>query len=259
VLSHEELKSQAWEHFVNAVDKVRDLHPPTEHELASRWDVLDNLQNETGLNAGSAKVDGEEIEVAWPLIHTARTTGEWEPIVSRLVSLSHQHANQVVWPVIQQWLEDDFEAATNWVAALPPGKQRDDVIGVMNYDSHGDRHECCFDRERLWDWIHEVSPNKIDSAVFWADDLAAISRWLQKHPETTPDLESARRTFAAKLAEVDNKAAIAWAQTFASPESALRKIGRYWFRPEPWAATQWAQESLGWTEEECAKNFGPLQ
>lgn len=261
ILSEDELESQSWEELGRSVHEVRNHYPPSERELTRAWELIENADEETYFNGG-VTLDDEEVEVAWPLIHTARLTGEWESTMTRLLEMLPARPNGMIWPVIQQWLTDDFDAATNWIAALPPGQQRDDIIGATTHDPHGDSHGGYFDRERLWDWIFETAPHKIYSAVWNTDDLAAIAGWLKKHPADTPELESARYTFAKKLAEHDNEAAIAWAETLTNParrEGALRQIGRYWFRTEPWAATQWAQEALGWSEDECAENFGPVR
>ena len=62
----------------------------------------------------------------------------------------------------------------------------------------------------------------------------------------------------------DNEAAITWAKSLVTDQDqdqdhAFHEIGRYWFRTEPWAATAWAQEDLGWSEEKCAEVFGPMR
>lgn len=150
ILSQDELKSKPWKDLVRAVDQVRNAYPPTERELARAWELLEQADEGTSFNAGVARVDDEEVQVAWPLIQRARETGEWAATMSRLLEAvpafqpAFQH--EVIWPVIHQWLENDFDAATAWVAALPPGQERDNVIGAMTRDPHGDPHAASFDR-----------------------------------------------------------------------------------------------------------------
>ena len=257
VLSEELLKSQGWERLVKSSKETRHHHPPTEQELDRVWTLLEDADKDTYFNAGRTKVDRDEVELAWPLIHVARETDQWEATMTRLLALEHP-SQAILWPVVQPWVEHDFDAATTWAATLPEGKTRDDVIRSMSYSPNGDRHQGSFDRKRLLDLIYEVAPDKIAGALLSADNPAVISQWLQRHPESTPDLDSVRSSFAKKLGENDNEAAIAWASTIQDPSrklGALERMTRYWYRVEPWAAEAWAKDNLGWSDEKCAEEF----
>ena len=52
-------------------------------------------------------------------------------LLEAVPAFQHAFQHEVIWPVIHQWLENDFDAATAWVAALPPGQERDNVIGAL--------------------------------------------------------------------------------------------------------------------------------
>ena len=178
-------------------------------------------------------------------------------MLERLARLPQERARDVDWPLIQHWMENDFEAATEWVESRPPGELKR-WIGAMMYDGHGNPRSGCFDRGRFWDWVYQFAPSEIGSVLWWSDDLQAVGTWLSRHPEVTPDLESARSSFAKKLAAYDSEAAIAWASTLddeGKRKIAFEEIARRWMEAEPWAAGPWAKKVLGWSDEEIARGI----
>ncbi len=246
-LPEDVVRGKSWEDLEDALDAVAYPRAPSDEEMAQVWDLLD--QETKSRNANK--------DLIWPLIHHSRASGDWKVTLERLTERKLDIPN-TGWAVIQHWLQDDFDAATGWVASLSDWETQNQWIDAMAWDRNGDNHEGRFDRVRLWDWIYENYPDKMHGILWMSDDLRAIANWLQRHPDKTPPLEEARGGFAKKLAEHDQEAAIAWASALVDPakrDRALTGIAYYWMRTEPWAASAWARETLGWSEEEISKRI----
>jgi hypothetical protein len=254
-----------WESFLRNLYAERAFAIPTRDEEARTWRELERCS--ANLETVGAIIPREGVFFdpltkapagsMWTVVLTARERRAWSGAVTRILALPGINA-PLMTQVAHDWVWHDMEGAILWASNLEDPAQRKLVFMAMSpAQNQGEGTAPRFDRAAYFRTLAALAPDRVsDEFDHW--NPVEASAWLAESIDTLPSPDLARASLANALAKQDVAAAVAWTESIVSEtqrELTIQYVAREWARHEPWAATAWAKEALGWTDEECVEKL----
>jgi hypothetical protein len=172
--------------------------------------------------------EGSKSMAMMGIASSATTDSSRRRLLDRAATLPDATRHQVYQGVVGQWAMSDPEAAVKWVRSLPADQAAGarESAGQMLLMSRpelaadlmleGAKPE---DKSRIYDQV----------AGRWAySDAKAAGEWLTKQPQG-PELDGARRSYAATVAQKDPAGAMAWSTSVQDADQRAQSVTQTYF------------------------------